>query len=83
MIFATAIPAARISKRKTGKDPLEMEHPDQSPAWRKYRYEQVNGIVNHLADIAHAHNKPITAAVFSHTGNCAPHCSSRLDQLEP
>ncbi|WP_303924529.1 family 10 glycosylhydrolase [Draconibacterium sediminis] len=51
-------------KKKTGKDPLEMEHPDQSPAWRKYRYEQVNGIVNHLAEITHSYNKPITAAVF-------------------
>ncbi|MCK3682774.1 family 10 glycosylhydrolase [Maribellus sp. YY47] len=51
-------------KAAYGKDPLELEFPDQSPSWRTFRYEQINGIVNHLADLAHAHKKPITAAVF-------------------
>jgi len=51
-------------KAEYGKDPLELEFPDQSPSWRKFRYEQVNGIVNRLADLAHSYKKPITAAVF-------------------
>ncbi|WP_340113689.1 family 10 glycosylhydrolase [Maribellus mangrovi] len=51
-------------KEQYGTDPLDMEFPDQSPSWRKFRYEQVNNIVNHLAQLAHSHKKPITAAVF-------------------
>jgi len=51
-------------KEKTGVDPLDLEYPDQSPSWRKFRYEQVNNIVNQLATVAHARKKPITAAVF-------------------
>ncbi len=51
-------------KEAYGKDPLDLEFPDQSPSWRKFRYEQVNNIVNHLAEIAHSRKKPITAAVF-------------------
>lgn len=51
-------------KAEYGTDPLELEFPDQSPSWRKFRYEQINGIVNHLADLAHSYKKPITAAVF-------------------
>ncbi|WP_167619522.1 family 10 glycosylhydrolase [Maribellus sediminis] len=51
-------------KAEYGTDPLEMEFPDQSPSWRKFRYEQVNNIVNYLADLAHSYKKPITAAVF-------------------
>ncbi len=51
-------------KEKTGNDPLEMEFPDQSPSWRKFRYDQVNHIVNGLAELARASKKPITSAVF-------------------
>lgn len=51
-------------KAQYGTDPLDMEFPSQSPSWRKYRYAQVNNIVNHLADLAHSYDKPITAAVF-------------------
>lgn len=51
-------------KSKTGVDPLEMEHPDQSPSWRKYRYDQINRVVNQLSDITHQSGKLITAAVF-------------------
>ncbi len=47
-----------------GKDPLDIKYVDQSPSWRKFRYDQVNNIVNHLAGIVHQHNKKITAAVF-------------------
>lgn len=49
---------------KTGVDPLEMKYPDQSPSWRKFRYSQINNVVNQLAEIAKKHKKPTTAAVF-------------------
>ncbi len=51
-------------KAKTGVDPLDLEYPDQSPSWRKFRYGQINNVVNHLAGIAHSKKKYITAAVF-------------------
>lgn len=51
-------------KSEYGVDPLEMEHPDQSPSWRKFRYDRISAIVNQLADIAHGKGKDITAAVF-------------------
>lgn len=51
-------------KEKTGIDPLDMEFPDQSPSWRKFRYERINNVVNSLSEIAHKNKKPITAAVF-------------------
>jgi len=51
-------------KEKTGIDPLDLEFPDQSPSWRKFRYERINNVVNSLAEIAHKNKKPITAAVF-------------------
>ena len=51
-------------KAQTGADPLDLKYPDQSPSWRRFRYDQVNNLVNHLADVAHQLKKPITAAVF-------------------
>lgn len=51
-------------KAQYGQDPLELDYPDQSPSWRKFRYEKVNDIVNHLANVARDNKKPISAAVF-------------------
>ncbi len=51
-------------KEKTGVDPLEMEFPDQIPSWRTFRYNQINNVVNSLAEVAHKYKKPVTAAVF-------------------
>ena len=51
-------------KAKTGVDPLDFEFPDQIPSWRTFRYNQINNIVNSLAEVAHKHKKPVTAAVF-------------------
>jgi len=51
-------------KAQKGVDPLEMEHPDQSPSWRKYRYDRITNVVNTLAKVAQQHKKPISAAVF-------------------
>ncbi len=51
-------------KAKTGVDPLEMKYPDQSPSWRKFRYDLINNVVNQLSEVAHQSGKKITAAVF-------------------
>ena len=51
-------------KAEHGVDPLELEHPDQSPSWRKFRYDRITHVVNSLAEIAKSNKKAITAAVF-------------------
>jgi hypothetical protein len=51
-------------KEKHKVDPLEIEYPDQSLTWRKYRYDRITNVVNQLAEVAKQHKKPITAAVF-------------------
>lgn len=51
-------------KALKGTDPLEMQHPDQSPSWRKFRYDRISNVVNTMAKVAQQHKKPITAAVF-------------------
>ena len=50
---------------KGGEDPLKMEDPSQSQAWRQFRYNLVTNMVNNvLIPEAHKHGKLITAAVF-------------------
>jgi hypothetical protein len=51
-------------KQQKGIDPLTIQYPDQSPSWRKFRYDNITRIVNRLSDVAHAYNKTISAAVF-------------------
>lgn len=51
-------------KSAYGIDPLEIEHPDQSPSWRKFRYDSITNVVRNMSAVAHQHKKPITAAVF-------------------
>jgi hypothetical protein len=51
-------------KEQKGKDPLEMQYPDQSLSWRKYRYDNVTRLVNRLSKVAASYKKSITAAVF-------------------
>lgn len=51
-------------RQQYGTDPLTMEHPDQSPSWRRFRYNSITNVVSNMADVAHSHKKPITAAVF-------------------
>ena len=51
-------------KAQHGIDPLEIEYPDQSLSWRKYRYDRITNVVNQLSEVAHSQNKKITAAVF-------------------
>ena len=51
-------------KEKHQVDPLDIEFPDQSLTWRKYRYDRITNVVNQLAVVAKKFEKPITAAVF-------------------
>lgn len=51
-------------KEKNGFDPLDLEYPDQSLTWRKYRYDNITRLVNRIHSAAHEMNKPLTAAVF-------------------
>jgi hypothetical protein len=53
-----------LYKAENGIDPLEIEFPDQSLSWRKFRYDRITEIVNALAEVAHKKKKTITAAVF-------------------
>ncbi len=49
---------------QTGKDPLELPDPTLDAEWRAFRWESVTGLVRVLADVAHAHDVQISAAVF-------------------
>ena len=51
-------------KAENGIDPLDIEFPDQSLSWRKFRYDRITDIVNALSEVAHQKKKTITAAVF-------------------
>ncbi len=48
----------------SGSDPLELPDPTRDPEWKQFRYDSITGLVSGLADVVHAHGKPITAAVF-------------------
>jgi len=51
-------------QRIHGVDPLKLEHPDQSASWRRFRYNSITRVVNHLASTAAEYGKPVSAAVF-------------------
>jgi len=51
-------------KAQHGFDPTELEYPDQSLTWRKYRYDNITRLVNRIAAIVPEYKKPLTAAVF-------------------
>lgn len=51
-------------KQLHGTDPMEMAHPDQSPSWRRFRYDSITNVVRNMAEVARQHKKPVTAAVF-------------------
>lgn len=50
--------------QETGIDIDKVQRPDQSLSWRSFRYNQINKVVNRIAEVAKEHNKPLTAAVF-------------------
>lgn len=49
---------------QSGVDVYELEDPTASESWRQYRYNSVTKLVNRLSDVAHAHDKLLSAAVF-------------------
>ncbi|MEM0962211.1 MAG: hypothetical protein AAGK21_06730 [Bacteroidota bacterium] len=49
---------------RTGIDPLDLEDPSQNAAWVQYRYDTITEVVHGLSQVAHAANRPISAAVF-------------------
>lgn len=55
-----------IAKFKSlkGFDIRQLQYPDQSLSWRKFRYDNITETVNRLSETAHQFKKKITAAVF-------------------
>ncbi|MDF1548610.1 MAG: hypothetical protein P1P88_12365 [Bacteroidales bacterium] len=51
-------------KEKSGIDIKSVEDPSQVEEWKQFRYDLITSIVTRLADMVHAKNKKITAAVF-------------------
>lgn len=51
-------------KELKGVDPLELQFPEASLSWRKFRYDNITRVVNRLALKAKTYKKPVTAAVF-------------------
>lgn len=51
-------------RTQRGTDPLDLPDPTADEAWRSFRWNTVTGLVRELADAAHAHDTPISAAVF-------------------
>ena len=46
------------------KDPIDFKHPELSTEWRQFRLNAITSLVNEIAEIAHAKNQKVTAAVF-------------------
>jgi uncharacterized lipoprotein YddW (UPF0748 family) len=52
-------------KNLAGIDPLKLEDPSTSDAWKKFRYDRITNLVNDtLIPTAHGSGKKLTAAVF-------------------
>jgi len=49
---------------QTGRDPMELEDAPSDSEWVKFRWDSVTRVVTELAAAVHAHDKPISAAVF-------------------
>lgn len=52
-------------QQQEGIDPLEMEDPSASSAWKHFRYEGIRRIVAGAVEPAHAAGKVLSAAVFA------------------
>ncbi len=51
-------------KEKYHKDIDSIQYPQENLSWKSFRYDAVTAIVNKIGDVAKAHHKPLTAAVF-------------------
>jgi len=67
-------------KKVSGRDPLEIEHPDQDQEWLHFRYDSVTKLVKRLAKTAHGRGKVITAAVFPTPSQARKICRQDWDK---
>jgi len=67
-------------KKVSGRDPLEIEHPDQDQEWLHFRYDSVTKLVKKLTKVAHGHGKVITAAVFPTPSQARKICRQDWDK---
>ncbi|QXD16320.1 hypothetical protein GQ464_005035 [Rhodocaloribacter litoris] len=51
-------------KAQTGLDPLDLDDPPSNEAWVRFRYDSITEVVTMLADVAHAKDRALSAAVF-------------------
>jgi len=56
---------------ETGIDIRSVDDPSQVEAWKQYRCDLITKIVNRLAELVHAKDKEISAAVFPGPGSVA------------
>lgn len=62
------------------KNPLAMEHPELDVEWRQFRLNQVKAVVDDAYEIAHDHDKILTAAVFPYPEMAANMVRQRWDK---
>jgi len=53
-----------LFQEQHGYDPGDQDDPTSDEAWRRYRWDSITTVVNHLATVVHGRQKQITAAVF-------------------
>ncbi len=51
-------------KKEYGIDILDVEDPAEVEEWKQFRYDLITELVGELAEVVHAKNKVLTAAVF-------------------
>lgn len=54
----------RKFKEQTGRDPLELEYPQEDQSWVNFRLDAITGAVKVIYDAMKAAGKPLSAAVF-------------------
>lgn len=67
-------------KKVSGRDPMEIEHPDRDHEWLQFRYDSVTELVKKLTRTAHDHGKKITAAVFPTPSQARKICRQDWDK---
>lgn len=67
-------------KKVSGRDPLEIEHPDRDQEWLHFRHESVTRLVQKLTKVVHSEGKKITAAVFPTPSQARKICRQDWDK---
>ena len=50
--------------KETGIDIDKLQYPTVSDSWKRFRYNQINKIVNRICELGKEYKKPVSAAVF-------------------